>query len=374
MCCAGSWRIPGAAGVARGALTICHFDPETGEDLRRGRGAREDCEAACYDCLMSYRNQPDHELLDRQLIQPVLSRLSRSMCLRSGRLFPFRASGKAHQAGWHRAGASLASLSEAREHRLPTGTQELIAQAGTRPDFVYAGHYAVIYIDGPIHLYADRHNRDLELTSGSRTSATPSFGLPIRTTGRGPSPAIRVCSGRETRMTFAVGSLVKAREREWVVLPESSDEMLVLRPLGGSDDEMTGIFLRWKPWSPRSSVCRTPSGWATIDPADCCATQCAWVSVQRRPVPFLRSPRHRAAALSTSAAADGAEARTGRLLIADDVGIGKTIEAALIAREMLDRAEVRRMAVVCPPQLAEQWQRELATKFHIDAELLCPVP
>jgi superfamily II DNA or RNA helicase len=61
-----------------------------------------------------------------------------------------------------------------------------------------------------------------------------------------------------------------------------------------------------------------------------------------------------------------------RLLVADDVGIGKTIEAALIAREMLDRGEINRLAVLCPPQLAEQWQSELRDKFHIDAELVLP--
>ncbi len=59
-----------------------------------------------------------------------------------------------------------------------------------------------------------------------------------------------------------------------------------------------------------------------------------------------------------------------RLLIADDVGIGKTIEAGLIARELIDRGEVERLAVLCPPQLAEQWQVELHDKFHIDAELV----
>ena len=59
-----------------------------------------------------------------------------------------------------------------------------------------------------------------------------------------------------------------------------------------------------------------------------------------------------------------------RLLIADDVGIGKTIEACLIARELIDRGEVSRLAVLCPPQLAEQWQAELQDKFHIDAELV----
>ena len=61
-----------------------------------------------------------------------------------------------------------------------------------------------------------------------------------------------------------------------------------------------------------------------------------------------------------------------RLLIADDVGIGKTIEAGLVARELLDRGEVSRLAVLCPPQLAEQWQTELRDKFHIEAELVLP--
>jgi superfamily II DNA or RNA helicase len=58
---------------------------------------------------------------------------------------------------------------------------------------------------------------------------------------------------------------------------------------------------------------------------------------------------------------------TVRLLIADDVGIGKTIEAGLIARELLDRGEAKRLAVLCPPHLCDQWQRELRSKFHIDA-------
>ena len=59
-----------------------------------------------------------------------------------------------------------------------------------------------------------------------------------------------------------------------------------------------------------------------------------------------------------------------RLLIADDVGIGKTVEACLIARELLDRGEAHKMAVLCPPHLAEQWQAELKDKFNIAAELL----
>jgi len=58
---------------------------------------------------------------------------------------------------------------------------------------------------------------------------------------------------------------------------------------------------------------------------------------------------------------------TVRLLIADDVGIGKTIEAGLIARELYDRCEIGRLAVLCPPHLVEQWCQELSNRFHFPA-------
>ena len=44
-------------------------------------------------------------------------------------------------------------------------------------------------------------------------------------------------------MSFAIGSLVRARDREWVVLPDSTDDLLMLRPLGGTDEEVTGILV-----------------------------------------------------------------------------------------------------------------------------------
>ena len=44
-------------------------------------------------------------------------------------------------------------------------------------------------------------------------------------------------------MTFAVGSLVSARGREWVVLPSDDKDLLVVKPLGGSDEEITGVYL-----------------------------------------------------------------------------------------------------------------------------------
>ncbi|MCC7019663.1 MAG: DEAD/DEAH box helicase [Ardenticatenales bacterium] len=62
--------------VAEEALRLCHFDPTTLEDRRRAEGAAEDCEAACYDCLLSYANQPDHRLLDRRLVLGILADLA----------------------------------------------------------------------------------------------------------------------------------------------------------------------------------------------------------------------------------------------------------------------------------------------------------
>ena len=46
-----------------------------------------------------------------------------------------------------------------------------------------------------------------------------------------------------------------------------------------------------------------------------------------------------------------------RLLVADDVGVGKTIEAILILRELIERGTVKTFAVLCPPHLCEQWQK-----------------
>lgn len=48
-------------------------------------------------------------------------------------------------------------------------------------------------------------------------------------------------------MSFTVGSLICARWREWAVLPESEANLLVLRPLGGTDDEVAGIYTPLEP-------------------------------------------------------------------------------------------------------------------------------
>ena len=174
-------------------------------------------------------------------------------------------------------------------------------------------------------------------------------------------------------MTFAVGSLVRAHGREWVVLPESAPDCLVLRPLGGTDDEITGILPNLEEVGPASLDLPSPtdlgdyrSGRLLRDAVRLGFRNSAgpfrsFAHIACEPRPYQLVPLLMALRLDPI-----------RLLIADDVGIGKTIEAGLIARELLDRGEVQRLAVLCPPHLAEQWQRQLRLKFNLEAELVIP--
>src|SRR5579864_2742919 len=67
-------------------------------------------------------------------------------------------------------------------------------------------------------------------------------------------------------------------------------------------------------------------------------------------------------------------------LLSDDVGLGKTISAGLIASELMSRGRVSKIMVVCPKLIMPQWERELKDKFNIDSvkatgnELLTTVP
>jgi superfamily II DNA or RNA helicase len=172
-------------------------------------------------------------------------------------------------------------------------------------------------------------------------------------------------------MSFSPGNIVTARGREWIVLPESSDDLVLVRPIGGAEDECTGIlpsiesveaseFAAPDPQIPgdfqSSRLLREAARLGvrtTAGPFRCFAS----IAVEPRSyqlVPLLMALRQ----------------DTIRLLIADDVGIGKTIEAALIAREFRDRGEATCLAVICPPHLVDQWQAELRDKFHLEATLV----
>lgn len=172
-------------------------------------------------------------------------------------------------------------------------------------------------------------------------------------------------------MKYSAGSLVKVRGREWVVLSEPKNNILTVRPIGGLAEETTGIHLGLETIEPAEFDLPDPSeigdyrssrllrNAVRLNARSSVGPFRSLSQIAVDPRPYQLVPLLMALKLNPI-----------RLGIADDVGIGKTIEACLIARELLDRGEIERIAVLCPPHLAEQWQKELKQKFHIDAELV----
>lgn len=174
---------------------------------------------------------------------------------------------------------------------------------------------------------------------------------------------------------FQTGQIVKVRDRQWVVLPSGDPELLLLKPLGGTDAEITGIFRRLPFPGDKPTVDNFPLPGPT-DLGDFATARLLFnasrLSFRAGAGPFrsfgklsVRPRTYQLVPLIMSLRLE-----TKRLLIADDVGIGKTIEALLIVRELLDRGEISRFAVVCLPHLCDQWKDELQEKFGIDAVII----
>ena len=172
---------------------------------------------------------------------------------------------------------------------------------------------------------------------------------------------------------YPVGSLVRIRERDWIVLPSDDSDILCLHPLSGGESEICGIHraieghhlehAEFAPPKPEQAgdfiagkLLRNAARLGLRNGAGPFRSL-GRLSVRPRPYQFV--PLIMALKLDTV-----------RMLIADDVGIGKTIEAGLIARELLDRGDAQGLCVLCPPHLCDQWQEELETKFHILAKVV----
>lgn len=178
-------------------------------------------------------------------------------------------------------------------------------------------------------------------------------------------------------MDYKTGTLVDFRNRPWVVQQSSDTNIVLLKPLGGTDAESIGLYLPLygDDFSLKNYHFQPPTsedlirGWqgAAHILYDACRLsfrdvagpfQCLGrLSFEPRPyqmVPLILALKQ----------------PTIRLLISDDVGIGKTLESLLIAKELLDRKEISRFAVICLPHLCEQWQNEIKDKFGLDAEII----
>lgn len=149
------------AEVAREALIICHFDPDTGENLGKAEHATEECTVACYDCLMDYANQPDHLSLNRHLVRDYLMQLQQAEA-RPG------SGGLPRQGAYERLVARCDSQLErdfltflyVQGHRLPDDSQQIIFGLPTKPDFLYRCPKAAVYVDGAPHDHPARQKRD----------------------------------------------------------------------------------------------------------------------------------------------------------------------------------------------------------------------
>ena len=157
------------------------------------------------------------------------------------------------------------------------------------------------------------------------------------------------------------------------MLPGSNDELVIVKPIGGSDEDVSAILTAVEQLRPASFPPPDPSR-VGDDRSARLLRDALRLSVRSSAGPFRSfgriafDPRpYQLVPLLMALRLNPV-----RLLIADDVGIGKTVEALLVARELLDQSSATGLAVLCPPHLASQWQRELAEKFQIEAELVLP--
>lgn len=179
----------------------------------------------------------------------------------------------------------------------------------------------------------------------------------------------------ETKPKYTPGALVEMHRRTWVVMPSPEPDLLVLRPLGGSELETRTIWLSAA--NPLDEIKPATFARPTVDQIGDFASARLLFNAARLLFRNGAGPFRCAGKISVRPRAFqivplimALRQKTVRLLIADDVGVGKTIEGLLIAREMLDRGLIRRIAVLCPPHLCEQWHTEMMDKFGLDAAII----
>jgi hypothetical protein len=136
--------------IADAALDICHFQ-ET----------KDSCVQACYECLLSYRNQFDHALINRHLIKPLVDELQKSIVQPEGisRDEQYQNLLKKTDPNSQFERIVLQEIYQ-RGYKLPDVTQELIPEANCKPDFLYKTDSIAVFCDGSIHDSPDKRKQD----------------------------------------------------------------------------------------------------------------------------------------------------------------------------------------------------------------------
>lgn len=173
-------------------------------------------------------------------------------------------------------------------------------------------------------------------------------------------------------MNFDVspGDLVRARGREWVALPSPRPGLLALRPLSGGESQSMILdpALEILPVEPARFDLPEEAGFA-VQPRAALLAEALRLTLRRGAGPFRSAAQlaFEPRIYQFTPLIMALRLPVPRLLIADDVGVGKTLEAGLILREFLDRGEAEAFSVLCPPHLVEQWVSELRERFGIEA-------
>lgn len=180
------------------------------------------------------------------------------------------------------------------------------------------------------------------------------------------------------------GALVRVRARPWlveeVVPPEAAGEATLVRLLGAEEDNVERrLVVLWEKELDAELLAESSFeklGDRGFDPRPLFAgylLNLRWRTVTAAFPHLLQAPFRAGIKLEPYQLEPLVKALAlprVNLLLADDVGLGKTIEAGLVIRELLLRGRIDFLLVAAPPAMLHQWQDELATRFGLDLLLV----
>jgi len=171
-------------------------------------------------------------------------------------------------------------------------------------------------------------------------------------------------------VTYAPGSVIKNRDRLWRVDAQLGD-VLVATSIDGGETEQQRFYIPFE--GIRPGRLEPPSPEIVGHPASQDLLLRAYrLSLLHGTAPLLSLQRSRVIPKDYQLVpvVMALETPRVRMLIADDVGLGKTIEAGLIINELLARQMASRLLIIVPANLREQWREALDYFFHIPARIM----